>query len=552
MILDEAKFPFPTIREQQREVIEELNKIPDDKKYILLQCGTGTGKSALAVGMSNTIGPSFILTTTKQLQDQYDKDFSKTSFCHIKGKANYPCSFMDDLVMCDAGPCIADSKQIYKCGDRCEYYKIKEKAKNSNIICTNYAYFFTNCGNQDFMSKRPLMVFDEAHNLESQLVAFAELDFNLETLIKKFFDEKDASSFDSLLADIENLNTDDEYHNWLSKVYTFVIKPKYEEIECAISELIGQGFNLVGNGQVHELRKLKEKSRILDNYITKFHYIEDHSNNRWLYSKYSVGDSQYKNIKATPLDAGNIFKEFVSCFADRFVFMSATLLDLNSFADSLGLDRNKCAFINFDSPFPADNAPIIPMNCLDLKYNPKGLDDDQKIELIKLIKKISLAYPDKKGIIHTGNKQITKILYDIYKDNPRFLFRIDNVTNQDIYEKHLKSHAPTILVSSSMIDGVDLYGDLSKFQVIIKLPFLSLGDKRVALKTKLYDGWYLTQTWMRLIQSSGRSIRSETDTADTYILDKAWGWSLKQAKDRGILPKQFLDRIGKNPHIKFL
>ncbi len=106
MILDEAKFPFPTIRDQQKEVIEELNKITDDKKYIMLQCGTGTGKSALAVGISNTIGPSFILTTTKQLQDQYDKDFSKTSFCHIKGKGNYDCTFMDGLVPCDVGPSI--------------------------------------------------------------------------------------------------------------------------------------------------------------------------------------------------------------------------------------------------------------------------------------------------------------------------------------------------------------------------------------------------------------------------------------------------------------
>ena len=57
---------------------------------------------------------------------------------------------------------------------------------------------------------------------------------------------------------------------------------------------------------------------------------------------------------------------------------------------------------------------------------------------------------------------------------------------------------------------------------------------------------------MRLIQSSGRSIRSENDIADTYVLDKAWKWAYKQAKDRNILHKQFIERVGKNPHIRFL
>lgn len=552
MILDEAKFPFPTIREQQKEVIEELNKIPDDKKYILLQCGTGTGKSAIAVGISNTIGPSFILTTTKQLQDQYDKDFSKTSFCHIKGKGNYPCYYMDDIVPCDVGPCIVQHKLKYTCGDKCEYYKTRRKAIESNILCTNYAFFFRNCDCGDWMEKRPLMIFDEAHNLESQLVTFAELDFNLQTYIKKYYEEKEWSQFDSLLARIEGLESDVEFHDWLADVYKDAILPKYLEMDKVLQAMMNQGFDLIQSGEIAELKKLRDKFYILDKYKKKLDYLLDEESDVWIYSKYSIKDSHYQSVKATPLDAGKVFNTFISEFADRFIFMSATLLDLNSFADSIGLDRDKCAFINFDSPFPPENAPIIPMNCLDLKYNPNGLDDDQKIQLISLIKKLTLAYPNQKGIIHTGNKQITKIIYDVYKDNPRFLFRIDDTTNQDIYEKHLKSHSPTILVSSSMIDGVDLYGDLSKFQVIVKLPFLSLGDRRVSLKTKTYNGWYLTQTWMRLIQSSGRSIRSEEDVADTYVLDKAWGWNYKQAKDKGILPHQFIERIGKNPHIKFL
>ena len=65
-------FPFSHPRKFQLETISEiLEAINKGYKYIVLEAGTGTGKSAIAATLSQMFDSSFILTITKQLQDQY-------------------------------------------------------------------------------------------------------------------------------------------------------------------------------------------------------------------------------------------------------------------------------------------------------------------------------------------------------------------------------------------------------------------------------------------------------------------------------------------------
>ena len=89
-----------------------------------------------------------------------------------------------------------------------------------------------------------------------------------------------------------------------------------------------------------------------------------------------------------------------------------------------------------------------------------------------------------------------------------------------------------------MAEGVDLKGELSKFQILCKIPFPFLGDKVVKKKMSKWDWWYNTQTIRTIIQSVGRSIRSETDTAVTYILDSDWN-RIKSKKD--MFPDNFYE-----------
>ena len=115
----------------------------------------------------------------------------------------------------------------------------------------------------------------------------------------------------------------------------------------------------------------------------------------------------------------------------------------------------------------------------------------------------------------------------------------ESANRDTVLKQHMTSSEPTVLVSPSMMEGVDLSDELSRFQIICKLPFPYLGDAVVKKRLEKNKEWYAYSTAKSLIQSLGRSIRNETDHAESYILDA--DWSMFYSKNR----KMFEGHIGK-------
>ena len=88
----------------------------------------------------------------------------------------------------------------------------------------------------------------------------------------------------------------------------------------------------------------------------------------------------------------------------------------------------------------------------------------------------------------------------------------------DDFKKYNKG--PAVLISPSAFEGIDLSDDLSRFQIIVKAPFPSLGDKRMKFILDKYPEIYEIITIQKLVQGAGRSVRSPDDYAKTYILDQ--------------------------------
>jgi len=80
---------------------------------------------------------------------------------------------------------------------------------------------------------------------------------------------------------------------------------------------------------------------------------------------------------------------------------------------------------------------------------------------------------------------------------------------------------PAVLLTPSGFEGMDLPGDLSRYQIIVKAPFASLGDKRIEFILNTYPDIYALTALMKITQGAGRSVRSKEDHAVTYILDTA-------------------------------
>jgi Rad3-related DNA helicase len=217
--------------------------------------------------------------------------------------------------------------------------------------------------------------------------------------------------------------------------------------------------------------------------------------------------------------------------------MSATILSHEGFALTLGLQHDKIVSVKEDSPFESKNKPIF--------YCPAGSMSYKNIEktlptTVKMINEIMKEHTDEKGIIHTHSIKIANFIKENLSSKHRSRILVAYGENRDkILNQHIKSKNKTVLLSPSMSEGVDLKGDLSKFQIICKVPFPYLGDKVIKKKMNKWNWWYDVQTVRTIVQSVGRSVRSENDTAVTYILDS--DWSRVYVKNKKLFPESFIE-----------
>ena len=87
-------------RPVQIDIINEiLHAVDQGYKNIILEAGTGIGKSVIATTISNYFDDTYIVTMTNQLLQQYLHDFEKI-LKQIKGRSNYQCNYGGNCEEC--------------------------------------------------------------------------------------------------------------------------------------------------------------------------------------------------------------------------------------------------------------------------------------------------------------------------------------------------------------------------------------------------------------------------------------------------------------------
>jgi ATP-dependent DNA helicase DinG len=497
-------------RTTQVQVLNWIEKLPKHIKYILCEVPVGGGKSPLALTTSswmvNGLGSSTILTPQKILQKQYEDSFDSHLIGSMYGKANYECRPKN--TNCEIGDSIKPKCAV--CPHRDNYNSAKNKP---NVVLNYQIALLFSLIKVDFICSRKLMVFDECHTLEHHLTEFLAVTVS----------ERMTKRYGARWKSPKNLT---EAVDFLKSTFIPALVNKIREMCQEVKNLkneaedSGRPLTKTEVETIKEYNAMKDQFDKLDNLVTM--PIAE------LTSEY-VFIPDRTSFRFKELYGARVFTTMVKPLADRFLFMSSTILDKDEFCKDLGIDPNEAAFISMDSEFPVDNRPVMFSPTMKMTYGWDG--PDKATERRKMVDTIIELCRDQhgehSGVIHTGSFQVAKWLVEeldgripqkVVHHNPESGWSRDDVINDFTSgEGGLK-----LLISPSVTEGLDLKGDLARFNIIAKTPYPFLGDAWVKARMEKSSSWYTRQAMISIIQACGRVVRGKEDWGFTYILDSSF------------------------------
>ncbi|HEX2865338.1 MAG TPA: helicase C-terminal domain-containing protein [Deinococcales bacterium] len=508
-------FPYAAYRPGQREALEAARAaFARGKRFVIIEAPTGAGKSGIAVALAREAKSAYILTAQKLLQAQYVRDFP--DLAQVKGRANYPC--LHQNTHAGAAPCMAGRK-FNECED-CEYLLAKHAAMEAHTATLNYPYFLGETNYSGGFGRRDLLILDEAHNTEEMVMRFVEVTVSSELLARYGI----SASLPAGLNLAERMEAASD------------LIPSFADALRRLDNDLARQDPIPPDQAVARAD--------LEGLVTRLHLLADADPSEWVGEE--AAPSLYSDTaewRFRPIRVSNLAPPFLFAYADRVLFLSATILDPQTFLRSLGVPQEQATFIRVPSSFPKENRPIHPLSVAHLSR------DSLLRELPRLAEAVSrlLDRHPEKGIIHAHSYQILRYLLEALPERHqgRLIAHTSAAGREDALRRHLESDDGTVLITPSMTEGVDLADDQARWQVIVKVPYPYLGDAQVAARRAADPQWYEWRTALRLVQAYGRAVRSPTDRAVTYVLDAQFGGWVRRQGDR--LPGWFREAIAPAP-----
>ena len=532
-----------TPNDAQKIILDELALALDStRKFIVICAPTGSGKSMIAKTLCNSSTyPSIefqsdcmsgkmydpnkkcdtanqrsgcaVLTCTKSLQDQYSNEF--TDGRALKGMTNYPCAVNEDHTYQD-GICKVISGQKTKCQKKgqCPYMNQRAITDCNRSQFFNYSIFLQRSPKVKY---KDYIVCDEASELETILVN----EYTVAISIERFID---------LLGDIPltpiKKASYGEYLDWVDACRT-----RCEE-EIAVLE-----------NKWHEQNKGKKKVKVPKSELYKHRAICEYAlklkilGETWWGTEYLI-ENENGMIIFKPYNVDKLAEMFIFQYGTKIILMSATIIDHVSFTKTLGITSDDYHYIEAPSMFNPKKAIIKKVGDWSISWKNKK----ETLPIVSQVaQKICEAHSGHKGIIHSHSMEILEYIKRAMGGDKRFLYREDDRNNEQLMKEHKLTTKDTVLVSPSMTHGVDLKGDLGKFQLIMKAPYPPMKETRTAKKMKEDPQWYTNMMLSTLVQACGRCNRTASDESVTYILD-ATAWNVIQ-KNLDRLPEYFKQRL---------
>jgi ATP-dependent DNA helicase DinG len=506
------------VREKQAKALSFIQRAIDrGYRDIVIEAPTGVGKSLVGAavcfwGAHSPLAKSlegqpggYYLVTQKLLQDQLEEDFThflpdlSGKACLLKSATEYECP---QFVNCMVG------RSMKKGSDRfcelvkekvCHYMLARQWFIQGYMSVTNYPYFFTERTFVRQFPKKKILIADECHTLEGQILGFVEMSVTADNLRE-------------WAASVAMPKLDDklDFCEWLEADYL----PIVEQVMNVKEEIMRD--NPQDNRAQVEFQKLQTHIGRIKSAIDTI--CENPVN--WVYWQEMDEFGQPKESVAKPLLAHPYADKLIRDAASLRIYMSAYPGPKDTFCAVAGLAVDKVAWVSLASTFPKENRPVF-MN-FSGSMGQKCIKDTMPL-MLKDVVRVLDKHPESKGLIHGHSYKICNEINAailMSEHGTRLLFAANAAERTKVFEKHVSSEEPTVLLSPSMTEGFNLKDDLARFQIIAKVPYPYLGNPQVAAKKDADQDWYTLQTVQTIIQACGRIVRSETDHGATYILDE--------------------------------
>lgn len=545
--------------------VEDIDQImiaflDDGFKTVLLSAPTGTGKSIIGAVVAEAIhhirqpdadaGASFLLTPTIVLQEQYQKSFASpdpldTKFRLIKGAGNFECSALStpsEPQTAEACAVRLFQKEnmfdvIQKHCDGCMFAHQKRMRDRARHLICNYSYYFIDRMYMELLAKRTVCVFDEAHMINDLFTEHNAIYFS-DSRLKKMLEEvnevlslPDPQIFKLLKEVVGDLMegeiTNQNYMDSLAKLadaYGLITEAAQSQAEKSIHD----------HKKYLKLNRLSKKyyglgckigDLIMYAYPHAFEFKEQ---------KPKFGQNE-NEISVKPIFVGDMFDKLIN--AEFNLMMSATFSETYA---RRTLTLENAVHIRLAPSFPRENKKVVFFKPQNLNYG--------SLKEVKVVKQLQATCFE---IVqhHTKRGERGIILAPSFALSEGIAHALEGANVGARVFEHKRGEklaellgrftryngGPAIMLTPSGFEGLDLAGDLSRYCIVVKAPFGSLGEARMKHILNVYPDVYSLLTLMKITQAVGRSVRGPDDWAVSYMLDSNIQrlWTSKQNEWEG-------------------
>lgn len=547
-------------RKGQREIITKICEtyLADPESTLVIDAPTGAGKSLIAMWSAHILkelgNKGYMVTSDLSLQDQYESDFYKYGlrWPSIKGVDNYECSVNGlpfSLGDCKLKGMGYEQAEKLSCYSSCEYLQNRKRAIDQPISMLNYSFWLIQRNYVEAkmqqeertvpFEKRDFVFFDEAHRIDD--IVQSHFSPRIEQdLVDKMVT---LNRFASKQGFQEATYTKNKIQSLVSQMMT----GDKEDVFSAMTEFerILHGF-----GKVRQVANKVAKRKygiqgVPKNWQNMFGHFDRLKDVHCKVEDYlslikEVGiskmvlDQNEHEAKFMCVEESLMINKYLHEKANFKVFMSATIGDPRAFVKIMGIKNAK--FIRMDNAFNYDKSPVVFVNRHKLSFRER---EESLPKVVEIMDQIIEKHKGQRGIIHTGSYAFTNYI----KQNTKHTFRLIDYENSKQKANMLelfKKEEDAVLMGPSLLEGLDLKDDISRFQIFFKVPYPSLGDPLIKAKMQTSNQWYDWKTGISIMQGVGRSVRNENDWAVTYVLDACFRSLINK---EGFFPPSFMKRV---------